>query len=176
MRKLVYNLEQFLAFFAGLSILATICVVMADALFRHVLHTTLPSVNEIIESFLILPLVFFGGAITQRSKKHLSVHFIVEKLPVTVGRIIEFISTTLSMLFIALLGYLSFRLTLEAFETNELNYGQLVFPMYLSYGILPVGLLVFTLRYMIDFYDQLMMIIKPNSEAKPEPIADKLTI
>ncbi|WP_282021790.1 TRAP transporter small permease [Ruegeria faecimaris] len=106
--------------------------------------------SEELNQFLIVSVTFFGFAYAVRKGRNIRMTAVYDTLSRRSKKVIlTLISITTSML-LAFLAYKSVFYVLEIKELNRLS-PALQFPVYIIYSVIPVGLFMASLQYLIAF-------------------------
>ena len=127
------------------SLFAMMIITMADVVARYAFNAPLLGVFELTE-FLVLILVFSFIAYTQAQGSHVSVDFLVSRLPGRVRMVIELFNRTACLVLMTLIAYMGFQRALEMKEVGETSL-NLAIPTYPFVLFLVLGCLVACLEY-----------------------------
>ena len=127
------------------SLFAMMIITMADVVARYAFNAPLLGVFELTE-FLVLILVFSFIAYTQAQGSHVSVDFLVSRLPGRIRMVIELFNRTACLVLMTLIAYMGFQRALEMKEVGETSL-NLAIPTYPFVLFLVLGCLVACLEY-----------------------------
>lgn len=102
--KLMHILKNLDAYFAGVLFFITICIVVVNVFTRYIFNYVLPWGEEVATSLFVYT-VFVGAAWCLRTRQHVGVDLLVNKLPKSARSIVHIITDAL---IVVLNGYITF--------------------------------------------------------------------
>jgi len=141
------SIEKFVVFF---SILLMMVNSTANAIGRYVFGKSL-FFSEELNQFLIVAVTFIGFAYAVRKGRNIRMTAVYDSLGYGAKKTI---STVISITTGLLMFYLAYKAIFYVIEIKELNRlsPALQFPVYIIYSIIPVGLCIAGLQYLIAFF------------------------
>lgn len=141
------SIEKFVVFF---SILLMMVNSTANAIGRYVFGKSL-FFSEELNQFLIVAVTFIGFAYAVRKGRNIRMTAVYDSLGYGAKKAI---STVISITTGLLMFYLAYKAIFYVVEIKELNRlsPALQFPVYIIYSIIPVGLSIAGLQYLIAFF------------------------
>lgn len=141
------SIEKFVVFF---SILLMMVNSTANAIGRYVFGKSL-FFSEELNQFLIVAVTFIGFAYAVRKGRNIRMTAVYDSLGYVAKKTI---STVISITTGLLMFYLAYKAIFYVIEIKELNRlsPALQFPVYIIYSIIPVGLSIAGLQYLIAFF------------------------
>lgn len=141
------SIEKFVVFF---SILLMMVNSTANAIGRYVFGKSL-FFSEELNQFLIVAVTFIGFAYAVRKGRNIRMTAVYDSLGYGAKKAI---STVISITTGLLMFYLTYKAIFYVIEIKELNRlsPALQFPVYIIYSIIPVGLSIAGLQYLIAFF------------------------
>lgn len=141
------SIEKFVVFF---SILLMMVNSTANAIGRYVFGKSL-FFSEELNQFLIVAVTFIGFAYAVRKGRNIRMTAVYDSLGYAAKKTI---STVISITTGLLMFYLAYKAIFYVIEIKELNRlsPALQFPVYIIYSIIPVGLSIAGLQYLIAFF------------------------
>lgn len=145
--SLVESIEKFIIFF---SILLMMANSTANAIGRYAFGKSL-FFSEELNQFLIIAVTFIGFAYAVRQGRNIRMTAVYDGLGFTAKKVI---STVISIVTGLLMLYLSYEALLYVIEVKDINRlsPALQLPVYLIYSVIPLGLFVAGLQYIIAFF------------------------
>jgi TRAP-type transport system small permease protein len=137
--------STWLSYLGVFSLFVMMLITMADVLARYIFNSPILGVFELTE-FLVLILIFSFIAYTQAENGHVSVDFLVNRLPKKTRTVVELFNRSACLGLMALIAYMGFLRALEMKQVGEtsLNLGIPNYPFVL---FLVLGCLVACLEY-----------------------------
>ncbi|MEH6578516.1 MAG: TRAP transporter small permease [Amphritea sp.] len=141
------SIEKFVVFF---SILLMMVNSTANAIGRYVFGKSL-FFSEELNQFLIVAVTFIGFAYAVRKGRNIRMTAVYDSLGYTAKKAI---STLIAITTGLLMFYLAYKAVFYVIELKDLNRlsPALQFPVYIIYSIIPVGLSIAGLQYLIAFF------------------------
>jgi len=158
------RLHLWLGSLSGLAILLMILLIVPDILGRKFFNTTIPGASE-ANVLLLVILVYLGLAGAQARKAHFRVSFLVEALPAGLQRALKILTTLLSLLFIAMVAWLTCRSAWMSTLQGESSFGIVRFPIWPSRIAVALGLVLLGLQLAVD----LLRLILDGDDTPGEP-------
>lgn len=153
MKILLLTLSKGTEFIEKLVIILAILLMMvnstANAIGRYAFGKSL-FFSEELNQFLIVSVTFFGFAYAVRKGRNIRMTALYDTLNRRSKKaVLTLISITTSLL----LGYLAYKSVFYVLEIKELNRlsPALQFPVYIIYSVIPIGLFMASLQYLIAF-------------------------
>ncbi|MBR9851917.1 MAG: TRAP transporter small permease [Rhodobacteraceae bacterium] len=153
MKTLLLTLSKGTEFIEKFVIISAILLMMmnstANAIGRYAFGKSL-FFSEELNQFLIVSVTFFGFAYAVRKGRNIRMTALYDTLSRRSKKVIlTLISITTSLL----LGYLAYKSVFYVLEIKELNRlsPALQFPVYVIYSVIPIGLFMASLQYLIAF-------------------------
>ncbi len=141
------SIEKFIVCF---SILLIMVNSTANAIGRYAFGKSL-FFSEELNQFLIVAVTFIGFAYAVRKGRNIRMTAVYDSLGYTAKKVI---TTLISITTSLLMFYLAYKAVFYVIEIKELNRlsPALQFPVYIIYSIIPVGLSIAGLQYLIAFF------------------------
>tara|TARA_R110001583_G_scaffold69883_3_gene198031 strand:- start:1695 stop:2237 length:543 start_codon:yes stop_codon:yes gene_type:complete len=153
MKKVLHNIsritEKIEKFIIGFSIVAMMINSTANAMGRYFFNKSI-FFSEELNQFLIVAVTFIGFAYAVRKGRNIRMTAVYDSLSQRAKKItatLIAISTSMLMFYLA---YLAYFYVLELQGLNRLS-PALQFPVYIIYSIIPVGLTMAGIQYLICF-------------------------
>ena len=138
MKVLRFLNERLEEVFLVILMIAATLLVAAQVVTRFILKVPLPWSEEIAR-YMFLWLTWVGASYATKERKHVRIDIIYEKLPVKGKKICTAISTVIWIVFLAVMVYLSVRLTASVASGGQIAVGSGI-PMWIPYASIPVGM------------------------------------
>lgn len=146
-------LEKLLSQIIGGTILMVMMVlVSADVLGRYIFNSPLPGTNELVE-FLMVGLFYFTVSHAQALRTHIRVEFLLTYFSPRLQIKLDILCHLLGLLIFALIAWQSGRAAFQAWKLGETTFGVILFPLFPSKIIVPLGSFLFCLRLGKDLWD-----------------------
>ena len=138
MKVLKFLNERFEEVFLVILMVAATLLVAAQVVTRFILKVPLPWSEEIAR-YMFLWLTWVGAAYATKERKHVRIDIVYEKLPEAGQKVCTIISTVIWIVFLAIMVYLSVRLTASVASGGQIAVGSGI-PMWIPYASIPVGM------------------------------------
>ncbi|WP_320825766.1 TRAP transporter small permease [Reinekea sp.] len=145
--RVTESIEKFVIIF---SILLMMANSTANAIGRYVFSKSL-FFSEELNQFLIVAITFIGFAYAVRKARNIRMTAVYDSLGYTAKK---FLSTIISITTGVLMLYLAYKAVFYVMELKDINRlsPALQFPVYIIYSIIPVGLAMAAVQYLITFF------------------------
>lgn len=138
--------------FGGTILIVMMVLISTDVLGRYMFNFPLQGTNELVE-FLMVGLFYFTVSHAQALRTHIRVEFLLAYLSPRLRIKLDIFSHLLGALIFALIAWQSGRAALQAWELGETTFGVILFPLFPSKILVPLGSLLFCLRLGKDIWD-----------------------
>ena len=138
MKVLKFLNERLEEIFLVILMIAATLLVAAQVVTQFILKVPLPWSEEIAR-YMFLWLTWVGAAYATKERKHVRIDIVYEKLPEAGKKICTVISTVIWIIFLAIMVYLSVRLTRSVASGGQIAIGSGI-PMWIPYASIPVGM------------------------------------
>jgi len=142
--------ENAIMIVGGICLFLLMAVIVCDAGGRYFFNAPISGVYEISEFYLMIAIVFLGLARTQRLKAHVRVELVLERLPVSVARMLEVVFLLATIVVFACITYVTARNGWNNIVLNRWTTGVVAIPTGPSWLIVALGSGVFTVRLVFD--------------------------
>lgn len=122
-----------------------------SVLLRYVFKTSAPWVEEVIV-YMIIWASFLVASILLAENRHIGAEFLVERIPPKARRVVEVVSTFLTLGFCLILAYYAFDLISYAIQMGLTSGSRLEFPMWAAHLSVLVGAVLLILRHIQRLY------------------------
>jgi len=129
---------------AAVIVLIMMIFVPSDVILRYVFNTPSQWIHEIL-TFLLVALVFFGIAYTQREEAHIRVDFLLNKLPKAVKGWVELITLFVFFVYAVILLYYTTTCFVTSWKHGTTSPTIMQFPVAPWQATIPLGLAILAL-------------------------------
>ncbi|MBP2076048.1 TRAP transporter small permease [Oceanobacillus polygoni] len=143
MEKLITKLNTGLLYVAQVVLIIMVFLVTADVLGRWLFSQPITGAVELTELGLSM-VIFLSIAYTHLKEEHISIDFLVERLPEKVQWIVEALINLIIMVLMVLMALSLFWYAERLFTSGTVT-GDLGLPIYLFAGVSGIGAIVFAL-------------------------------
>jgi TRAP-type C4-dicarboxylate transport system permease small subunit len=161
-------IEDGLVIVAGLIVLALMIVVTADVIMRSLFNYPLPNSYEYMELGMVF-IVYLGAAQVQREKRHIAIDALVKTLWPRPRALAEMFGCLIGLVLMAAIGWWGAQAAWNSYVTSEYIGSVARLPVLPARLALMAGVLVLSLRLLIDTGRYACRIIKPGG---PTPIME----
>lgn len=145
-------------FFAGISL------IFYGVIMRYVFNEPKAWVEEVVR-YVIIWGVFLGFAIALRYNQHIQVDILYDKLSVRWKRVVDYFSTSISIVFCLVYTYYGIILVVNRFSSGMVSL-DVGIPMWIVYLILPISGFLFLIR----FIERLVNLVQGKDAEYDNPI------
>ncbi|MEH6823944.1 MAG: TRAP transporter small permease [Motiliproteus sp.] len=149
LNKISIITEKIEKFIIGFSIVAMMVNSTANAMGRYFFNKSI-FFSEELNQFLIVAVTFIGFAYAVRKGRNIRMTAVYDSLNHGAKKIISTMIAVLTSMLMFYLAYLATFYVLELQDLNRLS-PALQFPVYIIYAIIPVGLTMAAIQYLISF-------------------------
>lgn len=146
MNTVIRRLEDGGLFLGGLFVILVMLIVTVDAVARYAFRAPLPWAFEVISYYLLVGAAYLPISSTFRHGDHINLNLLRQLFPQWLRKWLDLLWGGLSLALFALIAYLAFEVSLEAYSNKEYNPGYVAWPVWLSFLPIPVGAGFLTLR------------------------------
>lgn len=161
-------IEDGLVIVAGLIVLALMIVVTADVIMRSLFNYPLPNSYEYMELGMVF-IVYLGAAQVQREKRHIAIDALVKALPPRGRALAEMLGCLIGLVLMTAIGWWGAQAAWNSYVTSEYIGSVARLPVLPARIALMAGVLVLSLRLLIDTARYARRIVKPDG---PTPIME----
>lgn len=148
------RVEDWCAAVSGTIIFAMMILSSIDIFGRYVLNSPIPSTYELLE--LSLPVAaYLSFAYVQRSKGHITIEFLIERLRPGVAARLNAIVLALMLGISALITWRTALEAVASFHVGEYTFGLIKYPLGPSRAFVTFGVGLLCLRLIADFFGQI---------------------
>lgn len=140
------RLDTLLAGVAAMAIMAMMLVTAADVVMRYVLHSPLHWAYDLVLQYLLVASFFLGFSYTLRHNHHISVDFFARRLSVKSYHLLLGAGCFAAGCIFVAIAWFGAHDAWLAWENDEVIFGALIWPTWLSKIIVPVGMAPLALR------------------------------
>lgn len=144
--RLLLRLDIVLASAAAVAIIVMMLVTAADVVMRYGFNAPLHWAYDLITQYLLVASFFFGFSYTLRRNQHISVDFFARRLPEWQYHLWLSLGCFVAGCIFTVIAWLGAEEALSAWRNDEVIFGALIWPVWLSKIIIPVGIAPLALR------------------------------
>lgn len=148
-------LESFFFNIAKIAVIVMMILITFDAFGRYVFNQPIPGGYKLVESYLLVMVVFLSLSYVMKMNGHINVTLLIDRFPYKVKKVIENILLLFALLFILLLAYVSLNQTIEAYQKNLTELGIIEWPVWLVYVWVAIGSVLFIIRILIQIVESI---------------------
>lgn len=159
LEKIIEPINKWTGLIAALILLGMMLLTFADVTGRYLIRPV-KDAYELTE-FMLALIVFLSLGYTQLFKGHVSINFIVEKLPLKIRSITETIFYGSGLIILILMSWQMFVL---AERTLGITSGRLQLPNSVFISIAGVGVVLFALTLLLEFLRSLRKVVDGQND------------
>lgn len=118
-----------------LTLAVIVVLVLVQVFYRYVLSSGILWIDELVINLMVL-MVLVGAALATRQGMHTALRMIVDAVPRRASIALNIVAIVATAVFIAVLVWASAR---YAYDSRRLSTTMLGIPLWLAYGIIPLG-------------------------------------
>jgi len=146
--KGIHRLTWLAELVAEIGLIGLLLIVIHEVIVRYVFDSpTLYSVE--LSEYLLILVVFMSIGWVLKADRHVAVTFVVDLLPEKLRLGLKLVTSLLTVAFLSILVWKGGKVTLTAYTGNYHSSSLLEFPMWIPYGLIPLGALVLCLQYIV---------------------------
>ncbi|MCR8549202.1 TRAP transporter small permease [Salipiger sp. P9] len=149
MEKITEAISRFAVGLSGFGIILMLVLVVADVLLRTFFNVSIPGNDTIVASYLMVAAIFLPLALLQVLDENIVVDALYDRLPTIVQDLLDVLAHLLAVLFYLLLGWIYYRVAIEAFEVKEYITGTWNVPIWPARILMPAGLFLGSLAALV---------------------------
>jgi len=155
------TVEDWMVIFAGFVVLGLMFSVTLDVILRSLFSFPLPNSYEYMELGMVF-VVYLGAAKVQGEKRHIAIDAAVRALPLRVGAFMDLFGCLVGLVLMAAIGWLGASAAWNSFLTSEYIGSVAHVPVLPARLALLCGVLVLSLRLLLDIWRYARFIVKPH--------------
>ncbi|MCZ4253942.1 TRAP transporter small permease [Sulfitobacter sp. PR48] len=134
---------------AGITLMAVMVLVVANALLRYLFNTPVAGTLELTEGALPI-IVFLSLAMTQYEGGHIKVVLLTRTLPQGLRRAAVVLAMLAGAGLFAWATYAGWKLAAKSFAIGEIERGSIRYPLWPVKGAIAFGMALLTIQFLID--------------------------
>ena len=171
--RYVDRLSELSGYASGVLILAAMLTVCYGVLLRYVLGVSTVWQLELSTYFLMFA-AFVGGAYGLKHGDHVGIELIVERLPEKAQLYVRLLASVLGFLFIVTVALIAYALWWETTESGRTSGTAWNVPLTYPYLIVPLGMTLIALEYLVIMVGILRQIISGETGARQPDRGEEL--
>ncbi|MFH1491627.1 MAG: TRAP transporter small permease [Pseudomonadota bacterium] len=165
--RAIHGLTMASGYVSALAILAATLIIVEQVIVRYVLRS--PTIWQVeIAVYLLIAATFLGAPYGLKQNAHINIDMFTIRFPQRVQDRLSIVTSFLALLFCIFLAGRGCIMWWEAFEGGWKSSSLLSVPLIYPYALLPLGMILTSLQYII----QLMDLIR-KGKAKKQPAEGK---
>ena len=169
--NLIARIEDALSLIAGASLFLIMLLVALDVAMRYVFNQPLAFVSEVVSLYLLAIVFFFSLSRTSRSRGHISVDVLKNRMGATSRRLAEAFGAVVGLAFFGGIGALGALRMIDSYSGDDRLLGVVAWPVWTAEAIVPLGCAVLCVRLAMTVAGHVMSAISGESRI-PEPPRD----
>lgn len=144
------KVDNFFGYISAAILFLMMVWIFVDVVLRTAFNSPITGTLEITGEYLMPIIVYFAISYTQKYKGHVNVDLLEQKFPKNFKIITRIFSNLCALFIYLLLGINNFQQALESFATDSRSSSLLNYPLGPALIIISIGILLFTLRLLVD--------------------------
>lgn len=159
LRVIVDVLINAAGYFSAIAILLATLAIVHQVVIRHILNR--PTIWQTEFSiYLLMAATFIGAAYGLKEDSHINIELLTGLLPERIKSGLDLITSTLSLFFCSYIAWKGAIMWLDAYEGGWHSSSLWSVPLIYPYAILPIGMGLTCLQYVVKICDQLKKMSK----------------
>jgi len=146
--RIIDGLSEISGYLSGFAILAATLIIVEQVVVRYVWHAATIWQVE-IAVYLLIAATFLGAPYGLKHNAHINIDMVIYKLPARIRYRLDMATSLIAMLFCIVLAWRGCVMWLEAWDGKWLSSSLLSTPLIYPYAIIPVGMALTSLQYLI---------------------------
>ncbi len=147
--RILTRIEDVFCIMAMSALILVSVFVAAEIFSRSFFNKSLPAVYDSIRLLIVL-VVFLSVAYTQRAGRHIRVTFFADRVSPSVRKAMEVLNLFIGFVFCAVVSWQAWLFAARSIEIREYWPGTLNLPVYPGKIALCAGVIVLSLRFLVD--------------------------
>ena len=165
--RAIEAVSEYLGLMCSVSILVAAIVIVHEVVVRYVLR--IPTIWQIEFSiYMLLMATFVGAAYGQKHEGHIHVDFIISRLSPKVSTIVVIVVSAIGFVVCVLIARYSWPMWWEAVVKWEHSESLWSPPLIWPYILLPLGMTLLALEYIVYIGKRIVLLRKPSESIKAE--------
>jgi len=164
----VDRISDIAGYISGVLILVSTLIICEAVTLRYVIGAPTVWQTE-LSIYLLMFAAFVGGAYGLKHGDHVNVDLVIDKLPGRARTAANIVAALLGLLFVVVVGVISFKLWWYATSTGQRSGTAWNPPMTFPYFIVPLGMTLMSLQYLSIIYDRVQELRAGGEENDDRP-------
>lgn len=166
--KIFQWVERFMFGISQAAVFVMMILTTADVIARYFFKHVIVGAYEFTEKYLMVMLVFLGMSYVMKTKGHIRVDILADKLPKRVMGSFESVFYLLGAALMFVIGYQAMLSTYEAFVKGFTSTGIIPWPTWLSVIWVPIGAYAFSIRLLLESVTVMLDLFKKGGQPLDE--------
>jgi TRAP-type C4-dicarboxylate transport system permease small subunit len=164
--QLINRLSQLSGYIAALSILAATLIIVEQVVVRYVFK--IPTIWQVETAvYLLIAATFLGAPYGLKENAHINIDMLIIHISAGARRKLHSVTAAIAMLFCFFLAYRGALMWWEAYEGGWRSSSLLSVPLVYPYALIPVGMFLTGLQYVVKEIEILFPRDKTGSRSAP---------
>lgn len=160
LKRVVSTLNKSVHFVSQIVLFFVMCLTFLDIVGRNLFNNPIKGTFELTGLSLVI-IVFLSLGITQWKKEHIEIDFFFDKFPEKVQQVLATITYFILLIFLIVVTWKMVGYVGTVFLSNEES-NDLRIPIYYFTIIASIGMVVFTMNFLYDFFKSLLKVVQRN--------------
>lgn len=147
--KVIETISSWSGWFSGIGVVAMAFVIMIDVTLRYFFGKPLLFADD-IGVYSMIFITFVGAALTLKNRRHIMVDLFYQMLPRRAQLLLDVATTFVGCFVIWILTWYTIVWVKETYESGFMSSGILQTPMWIPMSVVPIGLFLFGLQYIVE--------------------------
>lgn len=159
----IYNKTE--EYIAASMLLTTSFILFYQVVLRYVFSSSVPWIEEVAR-YLVVWLCMLGASMAVRDKKHAVVDILVNYLGRKARAVIDILCGLICVLFCAVIAHAGWGFVVTAYNMGSFASTIPNLPLYPVFAIIPLGLILMCIRYLLQVKDGFLALMQKDSAGK----------
>lgn len=168
--RVTYGFDKvidFLAFVAGVFVIAIMLITCYEVVTRYLFHSPAPWGVEICE-YMIFGITFLGAAWALKLGKHIIVDIVVGRLNPRAHTLVKTVTSAIGVILCFFLAWYAGEITWQYFKEGTPVIQVLRIPKYIFLAAISIGMLLLSIQFLRESHSNLMRWRTPVNKKEPQ--------
>lgn len=163
--RAIQAVNQAAGYFSGLAILAATLIIVEQVVVRYIFKAaTIWQVETAV--YLLIAATFLGASYGLKEKAHINIDIVVILLPQRIRERLDIVTAVIALFFCLFMVWRGSVMWWEAFEGGWRSSSLLSFPLIYPYALIPLGMFMTSLQYIIRIVEMAKEIREKEKDGK----------
>lgn len=166
--RVIETISSWSGWFSGIGVLLMAVIVTIDVTLRYFFGKPLLFADD-IGVYSMIFITFVGAALTLKNRRHIMVDMFYKMMPRRAQQWLDVVTTFIGCFVIWILTWYTIFWVRYSYETEFTSSGILQTPMWIPQSVVPLGLFLFGLQYIVECVKVVRILRGQENSAKEVP-------